>query len=63
MTKVKLDIIADIAMLLMERRGIRGGICHAINQYTKAKNKYMKNYNQNKKSSYLRYWDVNDLHG
>ena len=35
-------------MLLMVRKGIRGGICHAIYQYVKANYKYMKDYNKNK---------------
>ena len=29
-TKVKLDFLTDIDMLLMVKKGIRGGICHAI---------------------------------
>ena len=29
-------------MLLMVEKGITGGICHTIHQYTKANNKYMK---------------------
>ena len=29
-TKVKLDLLTDIDMLLMITKGIRGGICHAI---------------------------------
>ena len=29
-------------MLLMVEKGIRGGICHTIHQYAKAKNIYMK---------------------
>ena len=40
-------------MLLMAEKGIRGGIWHAIRQYAKANNKYMKTYNKNKESSYL----------
>ena len=28
----------------------------------KAKNKYTKNYNQNKESSCLKYWSINDLY-
>ena len=62
-TSVKLDLLTDIDMLLMVKKGIRGGICHAIHQYVKASNKYMKDYNKNKESSYLKYWDVNNLYG
>ena len=50
-------------MLLMVEKGKRGGTCNAINQYAKANNKYMKDYDKNKKSSYLHYWDVNNLYG
>ena len=31
-----------------------------INQYAKHHNKYMKNYDKNKESSYLKYWDVDN---
>ena len=50
-------------MLLTIEKGIRGGICHAIQRYAKANNKYMKNYNKNTTSSYLMYLDGNDLCG
>ena len=50
-------------MLLMVEKGIRGAICHSIYQYVKANNKYMKVYDKNKESSYLQYWDLNDLYG
>ena len=43
-------------MLLMVEKGIRGGMCHAIHRYAQANNKYMKNYDQNKEPSYLKYW-------
>ena len=36
-------------MLLMVEKGSRGGICHAIQWYAKANNKYMKNYDDNNK--------------
>ena len=29
-TKVKLDLLSDINMLLMVQKGIRGGVCHSI---------------------------------
>ena len=41
-TKVKLDLLTDIHVLLMIEKVIRGGICHSIYRYTKANNKYMK---------------------
>ena len=47
-TKVKLDLLTDIDMLLMVDKGIRGGICHSIDRYAKANNKYMQNYDKNK---------------
>ena len=31
-------------MLLMVEKGIRGGICQAIHRYSRANNKYMKDY-------------------
>ena len=46
----------------MVEKGIRGGIYHSLHQYVKAINKYMKDYHKNKKGSYLKYWDVNNLH-
>ena len=47
----------------MVEKGIRGGICHVIHRHAKANNKYMKNYDKNKESSYLKYWHVNKLYG
>ena len=54
-TKIKLDFLTDIDMLLMVEKGIKGGICHSIYQNGKANNKYMKDYDKNKESSYLQY--------
>ena len=50
-------------MLLMIENGIMGGICQAIHQYRKAKDRYMKDYDENKELSRLKYWDVNNLYG
>ena len=43
-------------MLSMVEKGIRGGICNSTYRYAKANNKYMKDYDKNKKLSYLQYW-------
>ena len=59
-TEVKLKLLTDIDMLLTIEKGIRRGICHAIHRYANANNKYMKDYDKNKQSSYLKYWDVNN---
>ena len=37
-------------MLLIAKKRIRVGICHAIHRYAKVNNKYMKNYDKNKES-------------
>ena len=59
-TKLKLDLLTNIDILLTVEKGIIGGIYHSIYRYAKANNKYMKNYDKNKKSSYLKCWDVNN---
>ena len=45
------------------RKGIRGEICYAISRNTRANNKYRKGYDINTESSYLKYWDINNLYG
>ena len=62
-TNIKLELLTDYDLLLMVEEGIRGGICHSIHRHAKANNKYMKNYNENKESSYIEYLDTNNLYG
>ena len=50
-------------MLLMIEKRIRGRTTHAINRYAKADNKYMKNNDKNKESSYFMHLDANSLYG
>ena len=51
---------------MIVEKGIRGIICREIREirrYEKANNKYMKNYNKFKESSYIQYLDANNLYG
>ncbi|CAH3196323.1 unnamed protein product, partial [Porites evermanni] len=58
-----LQLLHDYDMLMMFERGIRGGITHISKRYAEANNKYMKNYNHDKPSSYIQYLDANNLYG
>ena len=62
-TNVELELLTDYDMVLMVEEGIRGGICHAMQRFAKANNKYMKDYDRKKKSSYIQYLDTNNLYG
>ena len=46
--------------VLIYEKGIRGGICNKVHSYAEANNKYMKNYDKNKESSFLIYVDANN---
>ena len=62
-TKVNLELLTDVDILLTVENGLRGGICQAIHRHAKANNNYMKNYNEDIISSYLMYLDANNLYG
>ena len=62
-TSIELELLTDYDMLLMVEEGIRAGICHSIHRHAKASNKYMKNYDESKESSYIQYLGANNLYG
>ena len=62
-TKVKLELLTDVNMLLMIEDGIRGEMCQSTLRYAKANNIYMKNYDKSTESSYLMYLDAKNLYG
>ena len=48
---------------MMFEKGIRGGITHISKRYAEANNKYMKNYDSKKESTFIQYLDANNLYG
>ena len=63
LTGQRLELLSDYDMLMMFERGIRGGITHISKRYSEANNKYMKDYNPEKKSKFIQYLDANNLYG
>ena len=63
MTGVSLDLISDVDMQNFIEKGMRGGISTITHRYAQANNKYMKNYDPQKESSYIPYLDANNLYG
>ena len=63
-TKVELELLSDIYMLLMVEKGIRGGVSMISNRYGKANNKYMgKRFMDTMLFIYIVYLDANNLYG
>ena len=63
MTGIKLQTISDINVHNFIEKGMRGGISYICKRHSKANNKYMKNYDSNKESKFITYWDMNNLYG
>ena len=63
MTGINLELITDIDMQLFIEKGLRGGISYIAHRHAEANNKFIKNYDPDKQSSYIMYLDANNLYG
>ena len=63
MTGVKLELLTESDAHLFFERGIRGGASTITNRYSKANNKYMKDFDSNESSKCIEYFDANNLYG
>ena len=62
-TKKELQLLKDYDMLMMFEKGIRGGISHISKRYATANNKYMKDFDESKPSTFIQYLDADNLYG
>ena len=63
-TKIKLQLINDTEMLSMIERMKRGGLCFVgSKRHVEANNPHCDNYDPAKPTTYLMYWDANNLYG
>ena len=63
-TKVDLELLSNMDMLLMVEKGIRGGVSMISNRYGTANNKYMdKRFKDKEPSKYITYLDASNLYG
>ena len=62
-TRINIELLTDKDMYLFIERSKRGGITHIAHRYAEANNKYMKNYDPCKPTSYILPLDANNLYG
>ena len=63
MTGIKLEKISDINKYVFIEKGFREGIYYIAKRYAKANSKYMNDYDPKKPSTFITYFDKNNLYG
>ena len=63
MNKIELDLISDIDMHLFIEKGMRDGIFYISKRHSKANNKYMECYDNDKERKFIMYLDAINLYG
>ena len=63
MAAVKLEKISDNHMYLFIEIGLRGGVSYIAKRHAKENNKYMRDYDPKKPSTFINYLDMNNLYG
>ena len=58
MTDIKLELIIDIDKFQFIEKGMRGAVSYITNHYSKANNKYTKEYDEKVPSKCIRYLDI-----
>ena len=61
-TGVGLQKFFDNAMFLFIEKGLREGVLHIYRRFSKANDKYMKNYDPRKSTKYIMSFDANNLY-
>jgi hypothetical protein len=63
-TGIELDQITDLKTLDFIERMKRGGLCFVgSKRQVRANNKYLKDFDPKKPSTFIMYWDANNLYG
>ncbi|KAJ8910948.1 hypothetical protein NQ315_014954 [Exocentrus adspersus] len=63
LTQINLELLTDIDMIHMLKKGIRGGISQCSERKHVANNMFVPNYNSEEPSSFIAYLDATNLYG
>ena len=63
MNDVKFEKKSDIGKYLFIEKGLKGGVSYIAKRYAKENNIYMNDYHPKKPSTFISYFDMNNLCG